>query len=93
MTIDGARAIPHADLVLDAGDAAAVEHEARRLALAHLEPRLALDRLLHRGAIAALSHCARDERTAGPREALSVLNWIAARRWRGPSRRRARRSR
>jgi hypothetical protein len=48
----GARAVPHADLVLDARDAPAFENEARRLALPHLEVRFALDRTLHRAAVA-----------------------------------------
>jgi hypothetical protein len=48
---DRARVVPHADLILDAGDAASVEQEARRLTLPDLQARLALHRLLHRGPI------------------------------------------
>ena len=49
---DRARAVAHPDLVLDAGDPASVEDEARGLPLPHLEVGLAFDGPLHGAAVA-----------------------------------------
>ena len=46
------------------------------LGLLDLEVGLALEHLAHLEAVCCLSHCARGDQTAGPREVLSRRNWM-----------------